>query len=582
MFSDDHAGSASHQTVFDAEHDDCSMTSLKMSSSCSNSAGQLPRHTTTCLVDSTSSDVVAVALTPSLTARTLGSRRAATPSGNELFQSLSTLSASNRKPNDERRFSCTVCDKAFKFKHHLQEHSRTHSGEKPFQCPNCSKRFTHSGSYSSHVTSRTCRRLATEKSSPQSMSSPEVFEHRDMTSRLRDVANPSSSNVGAPMHGQISVIGRLAGNINMYIISVPVAMAAPTSSSMTSPTSSSVGDSAFSCSGSPNGPCKSDSSSESCGSVDDAETGSSPQSGAAAETSCDIVDVKLDRDVARSCISGLDTLAAVAEQLRQFEMMNETTVGSDDGIVADVEEHLAFSGSSCGGSNSATRVFCEVIESEWNRSMEEDGYGGESLLHGSRSIISKQQRDVLESVYSSNPRPSAAELERLAAELSIGQRRVVQVWFQNKRARDRRRGGVCMSPARVHSSSSSCRGLNDLPAVPSTTEPLDLTVRYPEHISNDGEPTVVPEALLTIDLGSSETTSLDDVVRRESAKSNLASEDDTASVTLTPFRSAARSMTSYACELCEKTFTKHSSLLRHTYQHSGRYIAACENSIMCT
>jgi len=40
----------------------------------------------------------------------------------------------------------------------MQEHVRTHSGQKPFQCSHCGKRFTHSGSYSSHVTSRTCRR----------------------------------------------------------------------------------------------------------------------------------------------------------------------------------------------------------------------------------------------------------------------------------------------------------------------------------------------------------------------------------------------------------------------------------------
>ena len=47
-----------------------------------------------------------------------------------------------------------MCSKAFKHKHHLQEHTRLHTGERPYQCDVCFKTFSHSGSFSQHKNHR--------------------------------------------------------------------------------------------------------------------------------------------------------------------------------------------------------------------------------------------------------------------------------------------------------------------------------------------------------------------------------------------------------------------------------------------
>ncbi|XP_028458782.1 gastrula zinc finger protein XlCGF7.1-like [Perca flavescens] len=51
----------------------------------------------------------------------------------------------------EKPLGCSVCEKRFSYKSHLQTHMRVHTGEKPFVCGVCQKRFSNNSNLHLHV-----------------------------------------------------------------------------------------------------------------------------------------------------------------------------------------------------------------------------------------------------------------------------------------------------------------------------------------------------------------------------------------------------------------------------------------------
>ena len=241
--------------------------------------------------------------------------------------------------------------------------------------------------------------------------------------------------------------------------------------------------------------------------------------------------------------------------------------------------------------------------------------GGQGKKSRVRSLISDEQLSVLKSCYRVNQMPRREELLQIAE--AIGHPyKVVKVWFQNSRAKDRREGRVPAvkyptPPPSTASSQHADTGLSPAPSPSpgpqlgvklepksaatkdSSCLPLDLTLaasRQQLSPSVTPPPLIVAEPALdsAADKASAASETAAALLMSAEARGDQMSRDtfermireklvnlvpdlDLAHTQPKKEREEAEEQTGvFNCDQCDKTFTKKSSITRHKYEHSGQ------------
>ncbi|VDM13020.1 unnamed protein product, partial [Wuchereria bancrofti] len=166
------------------------------------------------------------------------------------------------------------------------------------------------------------------------------------------------------------------------------------------------------------------------------------------------------------CINEISKMFSIATSTEALCIL-ET---DDNGLLSDASRKL----------NSSTSFFTHSHETYGYEQNDENNF---LKRRGPRTTIKQYQLDVLNRMFMSTPKPSKHVRAKLALETGLSMR-VIQVWFQNRRSKERRLKHLCNYLRRFEQ-----RGL--IPPPPISFDPPGITLEqllsFPFEADEEGE-----------------------------------------------------------------------------------------------